>query len=149
MKKITVFTLLLICGMLLYSCENMLFSDEGGNIKAIQTDFEIGQPFELSYGGTATNTNESIRIEFTKVEDSRCPANVTCVWEGNGEVKLVTTIDDDELEVKLNTHSNYKKSERVNGITLKLLELNPYPESAEKGIPKKEYKAILLAEREE
>ena len=149
MRKIFVLVTVILSAGLLYSCEDLLLSNDGqSSPKVVQTDFEIGQPFELSFGETAINVDESIFIEFSEVNDSRCPTDVVCIWEGNGMVKLLISIKDKEAETLLNTHPNLKNSETLNGITISLSKLSPYPETAEKAIPKKEYKAILIVEAE-
>lgn len=149
MKKIPVLVMLLLSGVVLHSCESsFLGHDEASNKKVSKADFEIGEPFNLSFGTAISNTDKSITIGFKGVSDSRCPADVTCVWEGNGKVTLVVNTDDVEFETELNTHPEEQKSIIINGIKFSLIELNPYPESAEKAISKKEYVAVLIAERE-
>ncbi|MEQ8523860.1 hypothetical protein [Gracilimonas sp.] len=149
MKKIFVTLILLVLGVVLYSCESSFFgNDEASNAKVSKTDFEIGEPFNLSFGEALSNTDNSITVEFKGVTDSRCPADVNCVWEGNGKVTLVVSIDNVEYVRELNTHPDDQNSETINGITFNLIELNPYPESAEKATSKKEYVAVLIAVKE-
>ncbi len=148
-KKILVLVILLLSGVVLYSCESsFLGNEESSNKKVSNTDFEIGEPFNLPFGTAISNTDKSITIEFKGVSDSRCPADVTCVWEGNGKVTLGINTDGVEYETQLNTHPEEQNSVVINGVSFSLTELNPYPESAEKAISKKEYVAVLIAEKE-
>ena len=44
---------------------------------------ELGRPFSLGIGQTAAIESEGLEIGFVRVaEDSRCPTNVVCIWEG-------------------------------------------------------------------
>ena len=49
----------------------------------------LGQPFELAPGAEATVAETGLHIGFKRVlEDSRCPAQVTCIWAGRVTVEL-------------------------------------------------------------
>lgn len=46
-------------------------------------EVSIGQEFSLQIGESASIRGEELQISFLEVtEDSRCPKDVTCVWEG-------------------------------------------------------------------
>ena len=50
-----------------------------------------GQPVEvdLAVGDDLVVPGSILRVTFTRVvDDSRCPVDVTCVWEGNAGVEL-------------------------------------------------------------
>jgi hypothetical protein len=50
----------------------------------------LGQPFTLGYGQTATLEEIGMAITFQEVvQDSRCPADVTCAWSGVVNVHLL------------------------------------------------------------
>lgn len=52
----------------------------------------LGETFGLAVGQTATILPEQITLTLTKiVEDSRCPANVSCVWSGQLVVEIAVT----------------------------------------------------------
>src|SRR5262245_45754159 len=54
---------------------------------------EIDALFLLAPGAVATVKSTSLKVRFLSVtEDSRCPFDATCVWQG--EVKLLFEIDD-------------------------------------------------------
>ena len=51
---------------------------------------EPGLSFALAPGQTAEIKRSDTRITFRQVrEDSRCPTDVTCVWEGDAKVEVV------------------------------------------------------------
>jgi hypothetical protein len=50
----------------------------------------LGEPFSLARGETVEI--DGLGVTFAAVlEDSRCPADVTCVWEGRASVNLNLT----------------------------------------------------------
>jgi hypothetical protein len=51
----------------------------------------LGSKIEATYD-TEVAYKEGVKIKITKIEDSRCPKNVTCVWMGS--VKIYLTISD-------------------------------------------------------
>lgn len=52
----------------------------------------LGQPFKLNFGETAQVAGGLLSIKFDSVvEDSRCPAKVTCIWGGRVVVALTAT----------------------------------------------------------
>jgi hypothetical protein len=68
-----------------------------------------------------------VTIRFREVtEDSRCPSNVVCVWEGNGQVALTLSTPGDARETLLNTASEPRRIEFA-GIAIALASLAPYP----------------------
>ena len=48
----------------------------------IHEDFGLPNPFTVGLEFGATFQHEGLEIKFFDVEDSRCPLDVTCVWEG-------------------------------------------------------------------
>lgn len=50
---------------------------------------QAGETLVLHVGEVGSIAGTTIRIGFAGVlNDSRCPVDVTCVWEGNAEVRL-------------------------------------------------------------
>ncbi len=48
-----------------------------------EVNADLGQGFSLSIGQTAVIKGQNLQITLEDViEDSRCPANVTCIWAG-------------------------------------------------------------------
>ena len=49
----------------------------------------VGQPFTLALGGVAAVSGADVEIRFVRVaDDSRCGADVVCVWEGNARIEI-------------------------------------------------------------
>jgi hypothetical protein len=89
------------------------------------TDPELGDIFELAFGQTTEIHNENLSIKFLEVvEDSRCPLDAVCVWEGNAEIVLLANQD----TVSLNTTLEPKIID-VGSYTIELISVSPYPET--------------------
>lgn len=52
----------------------------------------VNTDFDVAVGGMARIQDSQMMVRFdTVTEDSRCPADVECVWEGNATVRI--TVD--------------------------------------------------------
>jgi hypothetical protein len=92
---------------------------------ASQKEVGSGASFRLSLGATARAAGAIVR--FVEVaSDSRCPAAVTCVWEGDADVRIAVN---DEI-VSVHTASSGPRSARVEGLTIELIELRPRPSAS-------------------
>lgn len=71
-------------------------TDTGSNIPS----FELASSFELGMKEKAENTANDLTIQFLEVtEDSRCPTNTDCVWEGQAKINFL--VNGDPVEVIL------------------------------------------------
>ena len=87
------------------------------------TDPNLGDEFVLNYGQSTSIEDQNISITFTDVgDDSRCPAGVVCVWEGNVEIFL----DIDSESYSLNTSLDPKIIVH-HGYQLELISVSPHP----------------------
>ena len=110
---------------------------------------EIGEEFSLHIGETASIKGEQLRIEFLEIsEDSRCPRNVTCVWEGRAiaiiEISKGNSSQKIELVVPGLTDAPIKTQFEEYEFVFKIL---PYPE-AEVQISPDEYRLMLTVNKE-
>lgn len=94
----------------------------------MDTIFRFGKAFSLNYQNTKHDMDNTLWIRFESVvNDSRCPPNVTCIWEGNAEV-LFAISDDGFLGneiteyVTLNTNSEPSMAS-IGGYTIELIGL--------------------------
>ncbi|MFX1535533.1 MAG: hypothetical protein ACFFDI_15005 [Promethearchaeota archaeon] len=95
-------------------------------------DVTLNTPFNLKIGESVDIESVGIRVTFFAVtQDSRCPLDVTCVWEG--DVTVVVTIVLNGLHqgnFVLDRNNMHKAS--FGGIYyVKLVELSPYPETTD------------------
>ena len=86
----------------------------------------LGQEFNLRVGQQATVDGARFKVRFASVaNDSRCPANVTCVWAGNAEVLIEAEASGRRANLKLNTHggANFPKEVRHRQYSVELVAL--------------------------
>jgi hypothetical protein len=78
-------------------------------------------------GQTATTRDGALAVTFVRlVNESRCPANAVCVWEGDAAVRLHGRTRSDAVETTIHTRLDPKVLE-VRGYKVSLLEVHPYP----------------------
>ncbi len=96
--------------------------------------------FTLEVGDTQTLPNGSI-IKFVDIlEDSRCPIDVECVWEGNFKIQL----EIDSKTMLLNTNLEPKAID-INGTKISIKKVLPEADSKKK-IEKHEYEVLFKVE---
>ena len=127
---------LLLAPLLMVGCDTILTSEH-----------PYGEEFDLQYGKTALIGGEVLVRFIGVVNDSRCPVDVTCVWEGNAEIELeIRRTGGDAKRIRLNTHSSFPQQIVVDGITVRLVGLTPHPDTRVT-IDPKEYVARLVVTR--
>lgn len=72
-------------------------------------------------------TEYSICLEY--VNDSRCPADLICVWEGNASANFMLNSNTENKSFTLNTHKNFQRDTIINGLKIELISVSPYPSS--------------------
>jgi hypothetical protein len=111
-----------------------------GGVKA-----SLGQEVSLSVGQSIAITGEDLEVRFVEVtEDSRCPKNVTCVWEGRVSAVVEISADGSSQQLKL-TQPGLTEQPAVEAyeeyqLTFKV---DPYPEEGKK-IAADEYRLLLI-----
>jgi len=100
----------------------------------------------LEYGDDIRLEGSALRLSFGEVlEDSRCPLDVVCVWEGNGKVVIgIAAGMGPTHSLALNT-SLEPQSVVWSEIRVTLLELSPAP-YAGVTIPREDYAVKLKLE---
>lgn len=90
------------------------------------------QELTLRVGEEKAIPNSVVRLAFGMVvEDSRCPIDAICVWQGNAMVELgIRAGMGPTFPIRLNTTLE-PRSTVWNGIRISLLELQPAPRAAE------------------
>ena len=86
---------------------------------------------EIANFETLYNYENKLILRMDSVlNDSRCPSNVQCVWEGNAEVRFLFTVDSIQTDFTLNTNGGmqFNSDTVISGYSIKLLDLSPYPE---------------------
>ncbi|HNW51464.1 MAG TPA: hypothetical protein PKH79_10300 [Prolixibacteraceae bacterium] len=113
------------------------------------SSFRFNDTFQLLINKSAVNNENQLSIRIDSVlNDSRCPSDVVCAWEGNAEVRFILTNGESETKFVLNTHGgdNFRKDTIIDGCSILFVDLKPYPVST-KEISNNEYVAELLIKK--
>lgn len=107
----------------------------------------VDRDFDLKPGQTARVAGTAITVSFVGVpEDSRCPADVQCVWAGNGAVSLVVTDEPGAKSTVILNTTLSPRSARVSGYEINFRGLKPEPKQGSP-IPLANYVATLRVTR--
>jgi hypothetical protein len=103
-------------------------------------------PFQLPLGRAADVAEGALTVTWTHLlDDSRCPTQVSCVWDG--EARLALTVQPagaaaQEVEITTNSGAGPDTVE-VGGYVVRLWEVTPYPDQPDPPIRPEEYSARL------
>ena len=100
----------------------------------------INQPVELA-PGQSTQVGP-LRITFTGVSgDSRCPVDVTCVWEGDAVAEIELRQPTSAMETR-ELHTASPRSTTYGSYQVELVRLDPVPRSTQT-IPSASYRLVV------
>ena len=106
---------------------------------------EPGVSFTLAPGQAATVRGTNTRITFKQVrEDSRCPVDVTCVWEGAAKIEIAVAREGTAEETRVLSLRPPGNDAQAGQVTIRFVGLSPVPRQAEANRPKK-YLAEFVA----
>lgn len=97
----------------------------------LKSTLPLNDTLEISNFETLHNYEKKLILRMDSVlNDSRCPLNVECFWEGNAEVRFLFTVDSVQTDFTLNTNGGmqFNADTVISGYSIKLLDLSPYPE---------------------
>lgn len=127
MKKLI--TLITISAFIIFSCEKNEIDEN--------FDFGIEKSFQIEDHYLSHDNN--LEFSITAINDSRCPSDVVCVWEGKADV----TIKVESPQVGIITLSTYNNLiDTVGNYSFELKDVSPYPIST-KTIKLEEYQVTL------
>lgn len=109
----------------------------------------LGMPFGLRVDGSALIASEGLEVTFEAVAgDSRCPIGATCIWEGDGVVRVrLERRAQDRASLELHTNGGAGPDERdYQTYRVRLENLAPYPRVSQP-IATKDYVATLVVFR--
>jgi len=88
-------------------------------------DFPIG----LKIGETA-NINSELKITLLDIEDSRCPSDVVCIWQGTVLAKIQLEKGTQDLGIHTISMETMEDNEQTfDGYYIRLTNIEPYPVS--------------------
>ncbi|MEH2457784.1 hypothetical protein [Nostoc sp.] len=107
--------------------------------------------FHLKYGQVAYIQTEGIKIKFSEViEDSRCPSNVTCIWEGQVIVGLDIIKNGRKfstLKLTLLPGRDVSATQSLEKYTVILREVLPYPKNGQRIVTEDYIAKIVVAKK--
>ena len=92
----------------------------------------VEEEFVLGPGQTASVSGTGVRITFERVrEDSRCPTDVNCIWEGDAVVVLTVKADAQETTREVHTQGGESRARNApaGNHVVTLVRLDPAPRS--------------------
>lgn len=141
------------CVLGLASCATGIESQsasEGGQRARLDTEFT------LSLGDSVPLDGSPYLVKFAGVlEDSRCPVETTCIWEGNARIQLElmsfetwppssNSVAVDTTTIEMNTSSRVPKPPDALGLGFEVRKLEPAPRA---DTPTTGYRATLFARK--
>jgi hypothetical protein len=96
--------------------------------ESLPESFEIGTEEEFQHGEMNQADENSLKFSITEINDSRCPSDVVCVWEGKADVKIVVE-SPHSGSIILSTYDNL--IDTVGNFSFEILGVSPYPISTE------------------
>lgn len=98
---------------------------------------------QLPYGQSRQPRGSDATLTFTEViEDSRCPTGVQCVWAGRARIVIEKTEGGQTTPVELSTESAEASTAEVDGMVIRLVQLDPHPAEGQQ-IDPQDYVATL------
>lgn len=96
----------------------------------------LGETFTIGVEQTARITGEDMTVTFNGViGDSRCPQNVTCVWEGVANSKVTIIYQGKAYIIILNSPGLAEEAKETFINYTLTYSLNPYPRAGEEISP--------------
>jgi tetratricopeptide (TPR) repeat protein len=110
----------------------------------------LDEPFTLKINQRGELVSAGLTIEFSAViEDSRCPRQVNCAWAGQARIIIyawLTGVEPTAFELNTNPSLN-QNGIPYDAYQIRLLSLDPYPETPEPKIPLEDYRATFEVSR--
>ena len=95
--------------------------------------------FQLKINQTASIESSNIKVKFLNVTgDSRCPSDVTCVWEGQIKIFVHIIKNNHDLgDFNLTSRGGQKNLalQSFDGYLIQILKVEPYPTSGKRILP--------------
>lgn len=94
----------------------------------------FGSTIETAYS-KAVVLQEGVEVKVTKIEDSRCPKSVVCVWEGMVKVYISVSekgaTKEGVIEIKGGDQKPSSTTIELNGTTyvIEVTDVSPYPQT--------------------
>ena len=127
MKTLYIFLVLITISFI--SCDKVTFSES----------FSLGLENDFKIYGEYHSIDNALNFSIVEINDSRCPSDVVCVWEGKADVKI-NVISPVKGIITLSTYDHL--TDTIGNYSFKLVDISPYPVST-KTIKIEEYNVTL------
>ncbi len=110
----------------------------------------LGEDFQLALGESVTIEGEPLQVSFHNLpEDSRCPLNVQCVWEGQVRVVLRARLSGASSDNELTLIGNQPivATAEVGAFRITARQVDPYPDATLPPIEAADYRLTLVVKR--
>jgi hypothetical protein len=123
--KIISLTAMILCVVLIYSGILLPVLGSTGTIPII-----VGKKFQLGINETASVQPEGLEIKIVKIQDSRCPSTVVCIWEGRANVWIDIRQGQENKTINMTTKASVNNPSTVEfkNYSISLLQVDPYPQ---------------------
>lgn len=111
----------------------------------------LGNKIEAYYESEVAY-QEGIKVKITKIEDSRCPKSVTCVWQGSVKIYLTLTESNVSKDIILDFLADNSKPATTTvelgsqKFSVEILDVLPYPENTSE-IKLADYKVSMTVKK--
>jgi len=139
MKTIIILSISFIASFIMQSTE--------GSAVGMEPTFypKLNEQFQLRFHETASITNGP-QLTLLNIDDSRCPSDVTCVWEGEVKILLNVVKDGQDLgNFTLTSRAGNKDlaTQTVDKYSIQVMQVDPYPVST-RNISSSDYVVTLI-----
>lgn len=118
-------SVLFILGVFVFfACNNKLKIDSNA--------FNLEEPFQLRVTETAKMTNGNLQLSLTGIpEDSRCPEDVNCIWEGQIRLFIDAAIPEkkESIEYKIEKSKMGKVDHTFQNYNILVQDVQPLTQS--------------------
>lgn len=94
--------------------------DEQEKTLVLEEKFQIDQAF--------VSSDNSLKFTITEINDSRCPSDVVCIWQGEAVVKIAVLAP---LSGNLELSTFHNPIDTLGNYIFEIIEVTPYPVSTE------------------
>jgi hypothetical protein len=94
------------------------------NKETVSESFSLGLENNFKIHGEYNSIDNLLNFEIVEINDSRCPSDVVCVWQGKADVKIEIR-NPVHSSIILNTFDNQIDS--VGNYLFELKDVSPYP----------------------
>ena len=92
---------------------------------------QLGVPFQIQFNQTATM--QDLQIKIANLTDSRCPSDVTCVWQGQAKILIDINKNNQNLgNFSLILNDKNLEARSFDHYSIHLIKVDPYPISSKK-----------------